>query len=112
MSTTPDTASGPVTSYAKAPTRTITVLDPTAEPRPTVAQLAPRLTTLKGMRLGVVDNSKPNADRILERIEERLSQQYELSSVRWWRKHNATVGALFLDELPGQVDLVVNALGD
>jgi hypothetical protein len=66
----------------EAPTRTITVLDPTAEPRPTEVRLAPRLTTLDGVRLGLLDNSKPNADRILERIEERLSQQYELTS-RW-----------------------------
>ncbi len=96
----------------QAPVRTIEVHDPTAEPRPKVVSLAPRLSSLDGIRLGLLDNSKPNADRILERIEERLGQEFKLASVRRWRKHNATVGALFLDELPGEVDAVVNALGD
>ena len=35
--------------------------DPTAEPRAIAAGLAPRLASLQGMRVGILDNSKANA---------------------------------------------------
>ena len=46
----------------------IRLYDPTAEPRAVATDLAPRLTTLAGKRVGILDNGKANAGT---RSEER-----------------------------------------
>ena len=43
----------------------IRLYDPTAEPRAVAATLAPRLATLDGKRLGILDNGKANAGTLM-----------------------------------------------
>ena len=52
--------------------RTLTVYDPTAEPRTVGVALAPRLATLRGRRAGILDNGKANAGVLMAAIVERL----------------------------------------
>jgi hypothetical protein len=52
--------------------RTITVYDPTAEPRPLGVTLAARPGTLRGRRAGILDNGKQNAGYLMSAIVDRL----------------------------------------
>ncbi len=61
--------------------RMVTVYDPTAEPRALGAQLAPRLTTLRGRRVGILDNGKANAGLLMSAIVERLRATHGVGEV-------------------------------
>ena len=50
------------------------VLDPTSERAPARRERSPRLPTLRGVTLGLLDISKPRGDLFLNRLEERLAQ--------------------------------------
>ena len=75
---------------------------------------APRLASLAGTRLWVIDDSKRNADVLLEELAEVLRNRYEITDVKWHRKPSASRPAdpEALKELTGQVDSVIIAIGD
>ena len=50
-----------------------TVLDPTAEDRPTERERCLRPESLAGLTVGLLDISKPRGDVFLDRVEERIS---------------------------------------
>ena len=54
----------------------IIVLDPTADSDTSTNQLAPRLTSLDGRKLGVLDNRKANADRLFDLVDAILRERY------------------------------------
>lgn len=51
------------------------LLDPTAERTPAERPLAPRLDSLEGRRVALLDISKPRGDVFLDRLEELLRQR-------------------------------------
>ena len=55
--------------------------DPTAEPRTIRATLAPRLTTLKGKRAGILDNGKANAGTLMLAVTKILQERYGVTEV-------------------------------
>jgi len=59
----------------------LTVYDPTAEPKVLGAHLAPRLTTLRGVRAGILDNGKANAGLLMSAIVERLRVTHGVADV-------------------------------
>ena len=61
--------------------RTITVYDPTAEPRALGASLAARPRTLAGARAGILDNGKQNAGVLMGAIVERLRATHGVGEV-------------------------------
>ena len=75
---------------------------------------APRLASLAGTRLGIIDDSKRNADLLLEELAEVLKTRYEITEVHWLRKPSASKAAdpEALKDLTGKVDSVVIAIGD
>lgn len=89
-------------------------MKPTTEPMVVPFQGAPRLASLAGMRLGVIDDSKKNADVLLEELVEILRSRYEISEVRWHRKPSASRPAdpATIRELAQQCDSVIIAIGD
>src|SRR5262249_23222872 len=54
----------------------IRLYDPTAEPRAVTASLAPRLTTLQGKRIGILDNGKANAGTLMLAVARTLQERY------------------------------------
>jgi hypothetical protein len=78
-----------------------------------VAALA-RLTDLRGKVIGLLDNSKPNADKLGERFEQLLRDRFGVSGVVRRRKITAQEAApkQVLDELAAQADFVISGLGD
>jgi hypothetical protein len=49
------------------------LLDPTSERQPQTRQRLPRVETLKGLTVGLLDISKPRGDIFLDRLEHHLN---------------------------------------
>lgn len=94
--------------------KTIIVLDPTAKTRVKAIPMVPRVRDLSGKVLGFLWNSKPNADILLLRIKEQLSQRFHLAATNWYEKKVATIPVKdsTVNELVDTSDLVINAIGD
>jgi hypothetical protein len=91
----------------------ITVLDPTLEPTARTARTAPRLPSLAGATVALLDNGKINADRFLDHVEDILRTGHGVRAVVRRRKPNASAPAPddVLRELAG-CDALVSAVGD
>ena len=50
--------------------------DPTAEPRVIASKLAPRLATLAGKRVGILDNGKANAGTLMLAVAKILQERH------------------------------------
>ncbi len=69
---------------------------------------------MAGTRLGIIDDSKKNADVLLEELVELLRTRYEISEVKWHRKPSASKPAdpAAIRELSESCDAVIVAVGD
>ena len=67
-----------------------------------------------GIRLGVLDNSKANADHLLNLIVDGVKKEFKVDSVVYRRKPTSSRPATdeMLDELAREADLVVSAMAD
>jgi hypothetical protein len=93
---------------------TITVLCPTNEPVKTSFQMARRPESLKGLTLGLIDNSKKNSDYLVKKIGDRLRDLHQLGQDIMVRKPSPS-HAIYEDaarDLADRVDLVVAGIGD
>ncbi len=90
------------------------ILDPTVEPRRQPLTYVPRPDSLKGKRIGLVENTKFNSDKLLQKIGAILKTEYGAAETRMWRKHNSSVPAHdeIIDEAKRGVDAVVAGIGD
>lgn len=90
------------------------VFDPTADPKEQPIIYVARPDSLKGKRVGLVENTKFNSDKLLLKIGGILKEEYGAHEVRIWRKHNSSVPAHqeILDELTRCCDVMVAGIGD
>jgi hypothetical protein len=67
-----------------------------------------------GIRLGILDNSKANADHLLNLIIDGVKKEFKVSSVVMKRKPTSSRPATdqVLDELAKEADLVISAMAD
>ena len=75
---------------------------------------APRVTDLRGKRVGLLDNSKNNANKLLDAMAVILHEQYGcIDSVRH-RKPSASkpVAPEVIEELKKTCDVVIVGVGD
>ena len=92
----------------------ISIVKPDA-PLEEVTQLkAGRILSAGGLRLGVLDNSKANADHLLNLLVEGVKKEFSVSSVVLKRKPASSRPATdkLLDELAQEADVVVSAMAD
>jgi hypothetical protein len=81
------------------------ILDPTGSSQEKHYSLAPRrLRTLDGARLGLLGNTKLNADAVLAAIGELLKERYALESV--------IAEDQVVNELVETCDVVIAGVGD
>ena len=82
----------------------------TAEPQ----ALAPRLESLDGVRLGVLDNTKWNASKLLRETVTRLGADIPFAEVRNYSKESfsRTADPALLDRIAQETDAVITAIGD
>src|SRR5690606_32255787 len=95
------------------------IIDPTAEPtrRATAEEkpLAPRqFRTLDGLRVGLVSNTKLNADRVLLAIGDLLAERYQITSIVHEQKANFSLPAPdpIVDKIARESDIVIAGVGD
>ena len=90
------------------------LVNPTNEPIVAAFNGAPRLPSLAGTRLGIIDDSKKNADVLLEELVDLLRTRYEISDVKWHRKPSASRPAdpAAVRDLAEHCDWVMIAIGD
>jgi len=90
------------------------ILDPTAAPIPVDARLADRPNSLNGKTLGLLDNHKRNASKLLDEVQELLSHRYEFAGVV--RRSKLDVSRPCPEEvvadLAANCDIVITAIGD
>ena len=93
---------------------TLEILDPTVETPKTVIAFVPRPDSLQGKRIGLIENTKFNSDRLLLKIGEILKAEYGADETRLFRKHNSSVPAHreLIDELTAACDVMVAGIGD
>jgi hypothetical protein len=95
-------------------TDVVTVLHPAAEDVAEPQRLAPRLSSLQGRTVGLIDNHKRNADIYLEELSRLLLERYGVSQVVTYRKISQslpTAGEV-LDQLAGECDAIIHAVAD
>lgn len=68
----------------------IRVLDPTFAEAPATTSSAPRLGSLAGRTVGLLDNSKINVRELLDHVEEILRSQYGVANVIRLKKPDAS----------------------
>ena len=88
------------------------LLDPTSETQPTTRARLPRLASLQGRTVGLLDIAKPRGDIFLDRLEERLRERG--AQVERFRKPTFTKPAPvdLRQEIATRCDAVVEALAD
>ncbi len=90
----------------------IVLLDPTGERSSPTRARAPRLRSLRGSTLGLLDISKPRGDLFLDRLEERLRERGAVV-VRFRKPTFAKPAPVDLrHEIATKCDAVVEALAD
>ncbi len=90
----------------------MTILDPTSERVTSERQLVPRLDSLAGKVVGLLDISKPKGDFFLNRIEQRLVEMG--ATVKRFTKPTFTkpAPADLKFEIASTCDAVIEALAD
>lgn len=91
-----------------------TLVNPTTEAVTPPFDGAPRLPAMAGAKVGIIDDSKRNADVLLEELTEVLRTRYEIGGVQWHRKPSASRPAdpAAIAALATDCDAVVIAIGD
>jgi hypothetical protein len=88
------------------------------DPRGTVEaerlSLAPRARDLNGLRLGVLDNTKWNANRLLRKTAAVLGEKISLAAVNYYRKESFSKDAdpALIAAIAADNDIVLTAIGD
>lgn len=97
----------------QSPTRVIggvTVYVPTGAIETTAHALAPRLRTLKGARIGILDNHKEFADIVLRGVADKLQHEHGVV-LKHWRKDYLGKPSPYAREMAVGCDAVVNGVG-
>ena len=76
--------------------------------------LAPRIREPMRMRLGLLDNTKWNANRLLRKTVARLGEQVSFAAVNYYRKESFAMEAdpALLARIAAENDIVLTAIGD
>ena len=92
----------------------IFIVAPDAPLEEAVKLKAERILGNGGIRLGVLDNSKANADHLLNLIVEGVKKEFQVDSVVVKRKPTSSRPATdqMLDEFAREADIVVSAMAD
>ena len=90
------------------------VFDPTTETKEQAIAFVPRPDSLRNLRLGLVENTKFNSDKLLVKIATILEQEYGARSHILRSKRNASVPVHeeVLQELMQNCDVVIAGIGD
>ncbi|MBM3353659.1 MAG: hypothetical protein FJY51_10430 [Betaproteobacteria bacterium] len=88
--------------------------DPRGVVRADARALARRVGTLEGLRVGILDNTKWNANKLLRAVRDQLQSEHQLAAVNYYRKESFSRFAdpALIDRIRAQNDVVFTAIGD
>ena len=92
----------------------IELLDPTTDAVTQSIAYVPRPASLEGKRVALIENTKFNSDKLLQKIGDILVKEYGAAGARMFRKRNASVPAHeeIITEVRKACDVVVAGVGD
>ena len=90
------------------------LFDPTSPPVERAIKLAPRPASPRGLRLGLVDNTKFNSDTLLGKLAARLAARHRMTVAATNRKRSPSheIDEAGIKALRTQADLVISGIGD
>lgn len=94
--------------------RSIPVFDPRGVVDMTITRLAQRKIGLEGLRLGVLDNSKWNANKLLRGASAALGTEIKFAAVNYYLKESFSKDAApeLIEKIARENDIVLTAIGD
>jgi hypothetical protein len=95
-------------------TKTVAVYDPRGVVEAAPLAISPRVKRLDGLRLGLLDNTKWNANKLLRGVRDRLAQKHAFDAVNYYRKESFSRAATpeLLAQIAAENDIVLTAIGD
>ena len=88
----------------------VSVYIPTGDLAVAARSLAPRLASVRGKRIGILDNCKEFADVVLRGVALVLERDHG-ASVTFWRKSYLGIPSPFAAEMAAKCDAVINGVG-
>ena len=75
---------------------------------------ASRVAALEGLRLGVLDNTKWNGNKLLRKTAAQLGERFRFAAVNTYRKESFSKAAdpALLAQIAADNDIVLTAIGD
>jgi len=88
------------------------VLDPTLEVEAAKVERAPRVAEVK--RIGLLDNGKPNSEKVLQMVAAKVAEAYPGVQVTYYRKPGAyrPAPSALLDQVVEENDVALVGIGD
>ncbi len=95
-------------------TQYLTVFDPRGRVDVQRIRPAPRVAGLAGLRLGILDNAKWNAGRLLRKTAARLGDRYGFAAINYYQKESFAKAAdpALIAAIAADNDIVLTAIGD
>jgi hypothetical protein len=95
-------------------TEYLTVFDPRGRVDAERVAPAARVAALDGLRLGILDNTKWNAGRLLRKTAARLGERYGFAAVNYYAKESFSRAAdpALIAAIAADNDIVLTAIGD
>ena len=90
----------------------ITVVSPLGVNRVGSQPIAPRLRSLDGVTLGILNNSKPNSLELQQYVVDLIGRRHALKGSLTKQKPSAAIGAEGLDAYAKEVGAVITAISD
>ena len=90
------------------------IFDPTLSAEREAFDYAPRPKALQGLKVGLVENTKFNSEKILRKIAERLDERYKVKLVHVDHKKSSShsVNEDAIAALKARSDFVLAGVGD
>ena len=91
-----------------------TVYDPRGVVAADIRPVSARVKSLDGLRLGVLDNTKWNANKLLRQVRDDLVAANRFKSVNYYRKESFSRFAdpKLIEQIRAENDIVLTAIGD
>ena len=90
------------------------VFDPRGQVEAELEVPAKRVASLDGKRLGILDNTKWNAGRLLRKTASLLGERHQFAAVNYYRKESFSKAAdpALVAKIAAENDIVLTAIGD
>lgn len=96
------------------PQNEVRVYDPRGVVEAETAHIAQRVKSLNGLRLGILDNTKWNGNKLLRKVLAMLEGEHDFAATNYYRKESFSKVATpeLITQIVSENDVVVTAIGD